>query len=237
MKALFVNLILVGFIGSMAISCGLKRPLQPKTAGLPSLETGDLIFLDLDCGELCDAIETVTLEQFDVKGPRLSHVGIIEKVGNEVFVLEAWTRGGVQTVSLEHFLNRVSGGLNQANGFYLGRLKPAHRAIGVAAVDRIRKFLGWPYDDSFEWDPTRFYCSELVSIGFSSGGNFFRPLPMFFGSPQSASYSTWKSYYRDIGQPLPQASPGVSPLGIYLEGKRRLFVPEPVEASGYVAPK
>ncbi|MEZ4818920.1 MAG: hypothetical protein R3A45_03115 [Bdellovibrionota bacterium] len=40
------------------------------------LQNGDLIFLNLSCGELCDAIEDITLRQFKTNGPELSHVGM-----------------------------------------------------------------------------------------------------------------------------------------------------------------
>lgn len=190
---------------------------------LPKLETGDLIFLDLDCGAICNAIENVTIEQFGVKGPRLSHLGIVSVEGKDVQILEAWPQVGVRQVDLESFLGRVNGALKSPEGFYLGRLKPEYRSMGIEAVKRIKTQLGKPYDDSFGWKSDRFYCSELVSFGFS-GMEVFKPRPMFFGKRHSGDLKEWESYYQDLGMPVPQGELGISPLGIYLEGRKRLFL-------------
>lgn len=216
------------------ISCVPKAAYEAKIENLPPLQTGDLVFLDLDCGALCDAIESVTLEQFKVSGPRLSHIGVVEKINEDIFVLEAWPRGGVQTVSLETFLSRVRAGRNEEGGYYLGRLRPEYRSIGEAAVARIQTMLDRPYDDEFNWETDRFYCSELISFGFSQAGrpllnksqSLFSPVPMYFGKNDSPTHSTWEEYYRDLGKDIPAREPGLSPLGIYLEGKRRLFISE-----------
>jgi len=190
---------------------------------LPPLSTGDLIFLDLDCGDLCDSIENVTLEQFEVSGPRLSHLGIVEVIDGIPSVLEAWSKGGVREVTMESFLGRVNGALNSPEGFYVGRLKPEYRSMGQEAVKRIRVQLGKPYDDVFNWAHDRFYCSELVSFGFA-GMEVFKPRPMFFGKRKSKELKRWESYYQDLGVPVPDRELGISPLGIYLEGQKRLFL-------------
>ena len=47
------------------------QDLDPK-----NFRTGDLLFQDIDCGGLCDAIEKVTA---GVKGYHFSHVGLVYK--------------------------------------------------------------------------------------------------------------------------------------------------------------
>lgn len=216
-------------LSSLLAACSTKRT---GLDDFKALQSGDLLFLDLSCGDICDAIESVTLEQFAVDGPRLSHVGIVERIGNEIFVLESWPPKGVQSTPLRDFLSRVSGGLNQAAGVYVGRLKPEWRSTGQAAVTRIRTQIGKPYDDRFVWTPNSFYCSELVTFGFASEGSkllgqfdpFFMPRPMYFGAAQSKALRTWEDYYETLKEDVPHQKLGVSPLGIYLEGKNRLFV-------------
>jgi hypothetical protein len=224
-KKYLIFLILSSFLAA----CSAKR------TGLDdfrALQTGDLVFLDLNCGDICDAIESVTVEQFAVDGPRLSHVGIVERFGDEIFILESWPPKGVQSTALSDFLARVSGGLNQPSGVYLGKLKPEFRSAGQSAVARIRTQIGKPYDDRFVWTPKSFYCSELVTFGFASEGTstlgqfdpLFMPRPMYFGRPQSQALKTWADYYQNLKEEVPHQKLGVSPLGIYLEGKNRLFV-------------
>ncbi len=189
------------------------------------LETGDLIFLDLDCGDLCNAIEDVTLEQFRVVKPRLSHIGTILKEAGNLMVLEAWPEGGVRKTSLTEFLARVSGGKDQENGYWLGQWKPEYRSLAEESVTRIDKQMGLAYDDEFRIDNGKFYCSELIYENFRNeeGDFLFHLSPMYFGSIDSISYQVWDKYYKKLSLPVPIGEPGISPLGIYLEGKRRFF--------------
>jgi len=66
-------------------------------------KTGDLLFKDVDCGPLCDAIKDVTT---GYKGMRLSHVGIAaQDVNGRLVIIEAVSKGAVAT-DLQAFLNR-----------------------------------------------------------------------------------------------------------------------------------
>src|SRR3989338_9004484 len=77
-----------------------RASLWGQTKEIKNIETGDLIFLDWDCGPLCEAIKAVTNAQFETHGPHLSHVGIIEKdAAGKIFVLEALPRWGVDRKS------------------------------------------------------------------------------------------------------------------------------------------
>lgn len=202
--------------------------LQKPFRGPFNLQTGDMIFLDLDCGDICTSIERVTLEQFDQSSPRLSHVGVLEVVNDDTFVWEAWPTKGVTITPLRDFLERVKGQENQDGGYYIGRLRPAFRSIGIAAVEKMKTVYGASYDDAFDWNDNRYYCSELVAFGFSVAQplqeSLFRPKAMYFGRRGSSDWLVWRKYFNDLGVEMPEKSPGISPLGIYLEGKRRLFI-------------
>ena len=55
------------------------------------IKSGDLLFLDMDCGEFCDAVEKVT---FGVNGAKFSHIGLVSVQENgEKMVLEAVSKG------------------------------------------------------------------------------------------------------------------------------------------------
>src|SRR5690606_14194498 len=64
--------------------------------------TGDLLFQDMDCGALCDAIENVTPA---VNGKHFSHVGMVYVVQDSVWVIEAIGKD-VHLTPLAEFLNR-----------------------------------------------------------------------------------------------------------------------------------
>lgn len=67
-----------------------------------SLKHGDLLFQDLNCGGLCDAIESVT-EGID--GRDFSHCGIIGMEKDSIFVLEAIGPGVIKT-PVQKFFSR-----------------------------------------------------------------------------------------------------------------------------------
>jgi len=198
----------------------------PRAAGpLPRVESGDLIFLDLDCGPLCDAMAEVTREQFGGEGPRLTHVGIVEVRDGTPFVWEAWPGKGVVRVPLRLFLGRVKGGEEAPGGFYVGRLDPSRRALAGPALDRVKAASGLPYDPAFSWDGPGMYCSKLVALAFADP-SLLRPRPMFFGREGSRSREVWREYFAARGMEIPDGEPGVSPLGIYLDGGAQLFSPQ-----------
>ena len=64
--------------------------------GAPSdesgLKAGDLLFQDLDCGPMCDAIEAVTE---GAQGKDFSHCAMVVKVQDSLKVLEAMGKGVV----------------------------------------------------------------------------------------------------------------------------------------------
>ena len=57
-----------------------------QTNDLPPLQNGDLLFQDMDCGPICNAIEEVT-EGFD--GHDFSHIGLVTIQKDSIFIIEA----------------------------------------------------------------------------------------------------------------------------------------------------
>jgi len=55
-------------------------------AQLPPLQEGDLLFQNLDCGPLCDAIEEVTKGYDDSS---FSHIGLVVLKHDSIMVVEA----------------------------------------------------------------------------------------------------------------------------------------------------
>jgi len=187
----------------------------PANCQKTRLMEGDFLFLDLDCGGLCDAIEAVTEA---CCGKDFSHLGLIERRGDSVFVLEAMGNS-VRATPLAAFLAYSEKPAVHA------RLKKKYNELIPAAVDFCRKQTGKAYDDAFLPDNGKFYCSELVYEAFreSNGGKaFFELQPMTFRQPGSSSFfPVWKEYYQKLGMPVPEGLPGCNPGGIsrsdYLE--------------------
>lgn len=227
------NMILLTALSLFGWGCALthqtaKPEIEPPSlvdqSLSPRLETGDLIFLDLDCGELCDAIETVTLEQFEVSEPRLSHMGVVLREDGQMNIIEAWPDGGVQKTPVTKFLARVKGGENQINGYYIGHFKNEFRDEAARAANAAKQFLGRSYDDEFLTTNDKYYCSELIAEAFNKADSpWFKYRGMYFGNSSSPAYSIWKKYFDEKKLPIPTNKLGISPLGIYLAGRAMYF--------------
>ncbi len=177
-----------------------------------SIQEGDILFQNLDCGPLCDAIEAVTQ---GAGGRDFSHCGLVVKRGEEWGVLEAY--GSVRFTSLDSFrLRKQAPG--HAGTIILGRLKESHRHLAAPASKRSQQYLGRPYDSAFLMDSPSLYCSELVYEAYrdaNQGEPVFPLAPMEFREPGSADFmDVWKHYYRELGVPIPQGVLGINPGSI-----------------------
>jgi len=171
---------------------------------------GDILFQDLDCGPLCEAIEAVTE---GVNGKDFSHCGMVVEVDGSLQVVEAISKGGVVLTPVEQFIAR-SGAENITHT----RLKPAHRyALPMAtafAIDQV----GMPYDEEYILKNGRFYCSELLYESFKMANknkDFFQLYPMTYKQPRSQDFfPAWEAYYEKLDKPIPEGKPGLNPGSI-----------------------
>ena len=175
-------------------------------------KTGDFIFQDLDCGGLCDAIETVTKSYKDY---RFSHIGMVYISDRDTMVIEAIGKG-VKLTPLDSFLSRTVINVH-------GRLKKKYRHLIMGAIDFSLKKLGTAYDDEFLYDNGKYYCSELLYDAFKYANNghpFFELEPMTFRQPGTNDFfPVWKEYYSKLGISIPEGKPGCNPGGLSRSGK------------------
>lgn len=175
-------------------------------------ESGDLLFQDLDCGELCDAIEKVTS---GYEGRSFSHVGIVSVENDSAFVYEAIGPGVIKT-SLYKFLNRSID--TKGNPKVLaGRIHQKYDYTIPKAIGICRNLMNSPYDDVFDLNNQSYYCSELVYFAFqdSTGNKLFDISPMTFKDPATGiTFPAWKKYYEELGDTIPEGKPGLNPGGI-----------------------
>ncbi|MEM7161202.1 MAG: YiiX/YebB-like N1pC/P60 family cysteine hydrolase [Bacteroidota bacterium] len=173
-------------------------------------KSGDLLFQDLNCGELCDAIEAVT---YGVQGRDFSHCGMIVEWNDSLMVLEA-IGTAVQINSIEHFLER-SGDVMHIRNSVLGRVKEEYLEVTKKAVRRALSMIGEPYDPEFLIDNGKWYCSELIYECFLDANNeepFFDLAPMTFKDPMSKIFfPAWIEYYKELNESIPEGEPGINP--------------------------
>jgi hypothetical protein len=172
------------------------------------LQDGDLIFQDMDCGPLCDAIEAVT---DGYAGRDFSHMGMVYYKNDTIYIAEAAGKA-VRLTPMAKFSQ------NTKKPMLVMRLKKEYASRIPAAIDFSLKQLGVPYDDEYVYNNGAYYCSELIYDAFLfANGNkpFFTLYPMTYKGPGTNEFfPAWVKYYKAIGKPIPEGLPGCNPGGV-----------------------
>lgn len=178
-----------------------------------TLQDGDLLFQDMDCGPLCDAIEAVT-EGYN--GNDFSHMGMVYHKNDTIYIIEAAGKA-VRLTTLEKFSK------NTKKPMPVGRLKKQYKKLIPNAISFSLKQLGVPYDDEYIYDNGSYYCSELIYDAFKSANKnkpFFELFPMTYKQPGTNDFfPAWVEYYKEIGKEIPEGLPGCNPGGISTSDK------------------
>lgn len=210
MRIIFLILLL---FSTFVSSAGGKQVIN-----LDSLKTGDFIFQDIDCGPMCDAIEAVTPAY---QGEHFSHIGIIFIRNRKVMVLEAIGEG-VHLTPILQVLKR------SANPTYIGRLQSKDTLLIGGMIHFGLKQIGLPYDDDFQYNNGKYYCSELVYDACKTanrGVPFFQMHPMTFKIPgNTQTFPVWEKYFSNKKIPIPEGKPGCNPGGIATSGKLKMYL-------------
>ena len=182
------------------------------------IKEGDLVFQNLDCGPICEAIEAVTPAY---KGQHFSHIGLVVNRHDSLFVIEAIGKD-VHLTPLNQFLERDAK-WQMPHRTAVGRLKAKYAYMVPAVVEAATKTLGTPYDDDFLYNNGKYYCSEMLYDAFKVANDdkaFFPLFPMTFKQPNTNDfYPVWVNYYKDLGKPIPEGKPGLNPGGMSIDKK------------------
>lgn len=177
------------------------------------LKDGDLLFQDMDCGPLCDAIEAVT-EGYN--GGDYSHMGMVYHRNDTLYIIEA-AGTAVRLTTFEKFKK------NTTKPMLVGRLKAEHATLIPNAIVFSLQQMDVPYDDEYVYDNGKYYCSELIydAFLFANGGQpFFELEPMTYKKPGTDKFfPAWVSYFHGLKKSIPEGQPGCNPGGISLSDK------------------
>ncbi len=200
----FFNLLKKSLI-LICLSIGIYNTTNAQTNKY-NLQNGDIVFQDLDCGPMCNAIEEVTEGYMNRD---FSHVAIIILKDTSFYAIEAIGKY-VQLSPLETFMSRVPN-----DKMLKMRLKENFQVLVPKATEIALTYVGKPYDDRFIMNNDSLYCSELIFDAFKSaqsGVPLFSLAPMTYKIPgQHSFYPVWVDYYKALGTKIPEGLPGINP--------------------------
>jgi hypothetical protein len=198
------------FLYSLVILIGFTSCKRIQQIEKIKLKEGDILFQDLNCGELCDAIESVTQ---GYNNRDFSHCALIIKENGETKVIEA-IGNKVQLNNLKDFLAR-SGDSTELKNISIGRIKRNYKSIIPEAVGFAKKQIGQPYDDEFILANGSWYCSELIYESFKKANKdkeIFELNPMTFKNPETKEFfPAWILYYATLQKDIPEGKAGINP--------------------------
>ena len=211
----FYSIATLLFVGFLTQSCHTQID-EPK------LQHGDLLFQDLNCGDLCDAIETVT---YGINKKDFSHCAMVVNINDSLMVVEAIGQN-VRITSVKDFYER-SGDTLEINNITVARLKPEYIELVEQASVFALEQVGQPYDQPFLLENGKWYCSELLYESYKHANNgraFFELSPMTFKDPKTNDFfPAWVTYYEELGQPIPEGELGLNPGSISRSDKIKVI--------------
>ncbi len=173
-------------------------------------QKGDLLFQDLNCGTLCNAITTVT---YGYHNTQISHVAMIISTGKNPQVIEA-IGDDVHLTALSTFLLRSRDPSGNAR-VLVGRLKPQYQPLIPEAIKIALKWQGLPYNATFNPDNQfkTFYCSELIYDTFmlANNGKPIFKLNMMTFKQNGKFLPEWVQYFKAQKAHIPEGKSGTNP--------------------------
>ena len=181
------------------------------------LQPGDLLFQDIECGHLCNAIFTVTHRY---NSTDISHVAMVVETKPKVIVIEAIGKD-VHLTPLKTFLHRWHSVDQHGHPrVMVGRLKKPYHSLIPKAIQAARSWLGRPYNVDFTPNNLQahhqsFYCSQLIYDAFEKanhGHPIFAQDHMSFDNPKTQQFYTgWDTYFQALHRSIPQGKLGTNP--------------------------
>lgn len=192
------------------------------------LQTGDLVFVGIpldyavEDSDMSSAISASTGGEGTLN---LIHVAIAEVDGDDIWIIDATLRHGVDRHPLDTFLTDFTLKDGSLPELMVRRVEGVDAA---AAVEKAKTFCGQPYDLQFLPDNGAIYCSELVQKSFldGSGTPVFDNEPMNWKAADGTIPAYWEWLFGQLGMEVPQGVPGTNPQGEF-SSSRLTAVPLP----------
>lgn len=197
---------------TMLFACGQDTTTEIASSNF-ELRAGDLLFQDLDCGAMCNAITGVTS---GVNDTNLSHVGMVRADNSDgnAEVIESRSSTGVHVIALKEFFNNGGHDSNGKPRVIVGRLKARFQGLIAAAVANATSWIDLPYNKNFTPDNSlkSFYCSQLIYDAFLvSNQSIFLENKMTFNGSDNRPLKEWVKYFNSLNCSIPEGQRGTNP--------------------------
>lgn len=157
------------------------------------LQSGDLLFI-CDTNGMGQAVKEST--------GQYTHVAMIERCGDSVFIIDATPTFGVCRQQLSPLTFHLS-------PYHIYRLTVSFDTTAV--ITRAKSLIGKPYDNAFLPDNDAYYCSEFIQTVF---GNIFPSKPMNWRDKEGNLPEYWIKHFEALGMPIPEGIPGTNPTDL-----------------------
>ncbi len=195
--AIFLSFCLILFIVSGCVgvrSTGLKN--------------GDLLFVTAKDSGLSGAINNVTQKE---KNASFDHIGIMEKINEDYFVLHASPKQGSAKQKLNDFVKDQK---RDGQNIMVYRLKPEYQSAIPDAVAKGNSMLGKPYNFNYILNEDSYYCSDFIERIFRRD-HIFTLEPMTFIDPKTGKTNEfWQKFYQEKNLKVPEGELGCNPNGL-----------------------
>lgn len=192
-----INTILI--VVTLLINSGNLKAQQ--TVNLEKLQNCDLIFVS-DTSGMGEAVMQTT--------GVYTHVAMVERAGDSIFIIDATQKHGVAKRPLEHtFAARMP-------------VDVYRMAVPIDTAEilaRAHALLGCPYDNTFLPGNNAYYCSELIqSVFIINDKPVFQSAPMNWRDSRNRLPRYWKNHFKKLGMKVPEGVLGTNPTGISKDG-------------------
>lgn len=196
----FTTFLLLFIVLFIAVECaGVKNS---------GLKNGDLLFVTAKDSGLSGAINNVTQKQKNVS---FDHIGILEKVDGQYFVLHASPKRGSDKQKLKDFVEDQK---KDGQDIFVYRLKPEYQNAIPDAIAKANSMLGKPYNFNYILNEDSYYCSDFIERVFRKD-HIFTLEPMTFIDPQTGKTNEfWQKFYQEKNLKVPEGELGCNPNGL-----------------------
>lgn len=188
-------------------SC-LSTPSNNTDPSDNEIQTGDLLFISLPSDYNLEDTTYLPISQ----QKNYIHIAILERDGDSLFVIDATLKYGVHRHPLQTEFDLFT--LRDGTLPHMEVMRLNDNSLASRYVENAKRYVGAPYDVEFRTDNDAYYCSELVSLAYSTDSTtLFPTTQLHFTIDDGTLPVYWTQLCKIIGRDIPKGE-GIMPSDI-----------------------